>query len=276
MPCYAITGRTGQGKGLCAVGLLMDYLKRGKPVATNVDLYLENYPNPYKRDLYVVRVPDMPSYEILTAIGDGNPNPKDEDENGLLYYMEATNFLDSRKWNAPGREGLNQWFRERRKYGWDVAFDLQDLNTMDSRVKDSVIDYEVRAIFIRALRIPVITTIIKMITGKRRVLLPKFCRFHVAKMRNIELDLNEDTETYRGRDYYPLYNTAQRTNPEYPHGTYCYLTPWHLKGRYLKPRPTLKQIVELPVKLSMYAILQFSALFSHDVRQYLEKDRVSV
>lgn len=275
MPCYAITGRTGQGKGLCGVGLLMDYLKRGKPVATNVDLYLENYPNPRKRDMYVLRVPDLPTYDILTGIGNGNDDPKNEDENGLLYYMEATNFLSSRKWNEPGRAEINQWYRERRKYGWDVAFDLQDLSTMDPQVRDSVIDYEIRAKAVRSIRIPIITSIIKQFTGARHVMLPKAMRFHVAKMRNIELDMTEDVETYRGKDYYPLYNTAQRTNPEYPHGTFCYLTPWHLKGRYMKPRPTLKQIVTFPLKLVAYSALLLSSVFDSKSRDLITAKSVS-
>jgi len=43
MPGWIIQGVRGEGKSLAAVGKIKQYMMRGRPVATNLDLYLEKF-----------------------------------------------------------------------------------------------------------------------------------------------------------------------------------------------------------------------------------------
>lgn len=256
MPCWAVTGKTGQGKGLVSAGLIVDYLKQGKIVATNMDINPEEYPNLRNDKHRIIRLPDYPTAEDLIAIGYGaDESVYDEDDFGLLMLDEGATWLNSRDWNAPGRKEFNDWFVQRRKYKWNVAIQIQSLESMDAQARRQVISHEMRAVKIEAIYIPVITFIIKEITGTRLPKLPKFMRYHKAKMTNIETTGVEDITRYTGKSLHGYYNTLQVFNEDCGHGPYCYLTPWHLKGRYLPPKITIKQWLMMPVKVVCWLLL---------------------
>lgn len=266
MPCFAFTGKTGQGKGLCSVGFMAEYIARGKPIATNMDIYPEHFRDKYNKDVRIIRLPDVPTAEDLLALGLGNPCPEDEDENGLLMLDEVGVILNSRKWNENGRDALVAWIRHRRKYGWDLGFQIQGLNSLDKQIKDDIIDYEVRCFKISTLNIPFVSMLIKMFTGQSYIKFPKWMRWHTAKFRNTETDLIDSVHRYTGKAVHKLYDTKQVITPEYPHGSYSLLTPWHLVGRY-KPKPN-------PLKIAFNAfasaILRFAATFDTETKAYLQ------
>jgi len=101
MPCYLVCGRTGQGKGLCSVGMMAEiYLQAGRRVATNMDIFPEQFRDPYNSITRITRIPDIPTADDLYALGFGQDTPEDEDSNGVLILDEASIFLN------PGLVGL--------------------------------------------------------------------------------------------------------------------------------------------------------------------------
>ncbi|WP_320153100.1 zonular occludens toxin domain-containing protein [uncultured Tolumonas sp.] len=271
MPCFAFTGKTGQGKGLCSAAFIGEYLQRGKLVATNMDIFPENFKDKYNKDIRIIRLPDIPTADDLRALGLGNPYPEDEDENALIMLDEVGVILNSRKWNQKGREELVSYIRHRRKYGFDMGFQIQGMGSLDTQVREDIIDYEVRCIKIQSLRIPIVSFFIKMATGKAFNKLPKSMRWHTAKFRNTETDMIDEVHRYTGKAVHHLYDTKQVISDEYPHGSYSLLTPWHLVGRY-QPKPNYLKIV---TNAFSYMILGFCAQFDKSCSDYLEsKTRV--
>lgn len=271
MPCFAFTGKTGQGKGLCSAAFIGEYLQRGKLVATNMDIFPEKFKDKYNKDIRIIRLPDIPTADDLKALGLGNDVPEDEDENGLIMLDEVGVILNSRKWNQKGREDLVNYIRHRRKYGWDMGFQIQGMGSLDTQVREDIIDYEVRCIKIQSLHIPVISFFIKMATGKAFNKLPKSMRWHTAKFRNTETDMIDEVHRYTGKSVHHLYDTKQVISDDYPHGSYSLLTPWHLVGRY-KPKPNY---IKIATNALAYMFLGLCARFDKSCSDYLEsKTRV--
>lgn len=265
MPNWAFTGRTGQGKGLCSVGFMRDYFSRNKPVATNMDIFPEHFRDKNNRDVYIIRLPDVPTVQDFIDLGLGNPDPEDEDENGLIMLDEAGTLLNSRNWNDKGRKEMIDWIRHRRKYGWNMAFQIQGLGSLDTQIREDIIDYEVRCFKVNAFHIPIVSIFLKMYTGKAQVFFPKWMRWHTAKFRNIEMDMVDAVHRYTGRDVHKLYDTKQVISSDYPHGAFCYLTPWHLVGRYQQKVSLFK----LAWNAVLLTVLGFSAVFDVRSREYL-------
>lgn len=71
MAVYAITGKLGSGKGKASIDQIRRYLRAGKRVATNCDLFLEHL-MPQRDRSTVIRIPDKPSAVDLYMIGSGN------------------------------------------------------------------------------------------------------------------------------------------------------------------------------------------------------------
>ncbi len=266
MPNWVFTGRTGQGKGLCSVGFMRDYIARKKTVATNMDIFPEHFRDKNNKDIYIVRLPDVPTVQDFIDLGLGNPEPEDEDENGLIMLDEAGTILNSRAWNEKGRKEMIDWIRHRRKYGWNMAFQIQGLNSLDTQIREDIIDYEVRCFKVNSLYIPIVSTFLKMYTGKAQVFFPKWMRWHTARFFNIGMEMVDSVHRYTGRDVHKLYDTKQVISKEYPHGAFCYLTPWHLVGRYQK-KVSLFKLLRNGI---LYSALKLASCFDDLSKQYLD------
>lgn len=271
MPVFAITGKTGQGKGLCGVGMARRYLSEGRPVATNMDIFPEHFRDVHNKNIRIIRIPDRPTAADLYALGMGNDEPWDEDKNGLLLLDELVTWMNSRSWNDKDRKALLDWFVHRRKYGWDIGAMAQSLGSLDGQLRDNVIDYECRAAKVKTIRIPIISGLYRKIFDKP-MMWPKFMWYHCMKMRNLETDLIEDIHRFRGEDLYKLYNTAQVIQADYPHGLHSLLTPWHLVGRYgVKPKG-LRYYLGVMAKMPIYIPVIISCWLSKDCRRYFNAD----
>lgn len=106
---FFITGELGEGKTLCAVGRIRDYLKRGRPVATNINLNLEYLVGRNNTTSRVYRLPDHPTKDDFLIIGRGNKT-KDENLNGLVVLDELGTWLNARTWNDKNRQALLAFF----------------------------------------------------------------------------------------------------------------------------------------------------------------------
>lgn len=272
MPCYLVCGRTGQGKGLCSVGMMAEmYLSQGRRVATNMDIFPENFRDPYNHKIRITRVPDIPTADDLYSLGFGNDTPEDEDVNGLLCLDEASIFLNARAWNDKSRAPMLAYLMQRRKFGWDVVLQVQDPNCVDKQAFEGMIDYVVTAAYVRNVNIPILSSVIKKVFGLRRVQFPKWLRWHTARMVNTVTGLTEDVHRYRGTNLYPLYDTKQVFTRDYPHGIHSLLTPWHLKGRYMPPKWNFGRWLRFLAQLPIYLCLWSAAAFDPDTRDWCRR-----
>lgn len=143
-----LTGKRGQGKTLAAVGKIRDYLREGRAVATNLDLFLERMFPPGARKVRVYRLPDYPTHPDLLNLPLGNAklywredgtigqlDGYTDEQNGLLCLDEVASFLNARDWNdrdkKAQRDAINDWLRHSRKYGWDILMLVQHEDLID-------------------------------------------------------------------------------------------------------------------------------------------------
>lgn len=234
MADYLVTGKKGNGKGIFAVGIIRDALAAGKKVATNIDIRLETFGNPYSTKT-LLRVPDCPTRADLDALGKGQEGVP-EDDNGVLVLDEASKFLNSRSWNDKARAGVLDWLVHSRKLGWDVYMITQGPEQIDKQLRTSLLEYWVVVKRTDKWPIPLVTPLVQMLTGYRL----GFPKMHVGTIRHgFDRDaLIVDRKIYRGAPLYPCYDTQQIfLEPDHPAavGLHTVLSPWHTTGRYLPP-----------------------------------------
>lgn len=265
MAVYAVTGKLGSGKGKGAVNQMRVYLRQGKRVATNFDLFLEHL-MPSTDKGTVIRVPDKPAALDLYMIGSGNPyiqfepiigqskegltfstpDPKilpgfDESHNGLLVLDELGSWFNTRNFQDKGRAALLEYVIHMRKYGWDCLFLMQNISQVDKQLRDSVLEYVVRFTRLDRLKLPFVSPLIRIFTaGMSDGSMP---RMHIGVVR---LGANPDAMVadrwvFRGDDLNKAYNTTQVFSDTYPHGTHSMLSAWHLStkdgNRATPPKP---------------------------------------
>lgn len=230
MSVYIITGKLGAGKSLTAISMMMRYIREGRKIATNMDIYPENFKQTKNKQVRIVRVPDKPCYENLMDLGLGYDGEyQGEHANGLLVLDEGGTWLNSRGWNEKGRASVIEWFLHARKYRWDLAINIQNIEMMDKQARVSLAEHTVWMRRMDRFRIPFLGVITKHIYGKE-LRLPKL---HVAvvKYGDTQQHPTVDRWSFLGKDFYNLYNTEQ-AYVDSEGGNYSLLTPWHLVGRY--------------------------------------------
>jgi hypothetical protein len=240
---YALTGKKGTGKSKHAVLLIRDrYLKNKRPVATNLDIFLEPMFGQFSRATYV-RIPDKPKSFDLLAAGHGNPESYDEDLNGALVLDEMGTWLNTRTFADKDRAAVLDYFAHARKHGYDTWYIMQNVIQVDKQLRESFIEQTVRHTSFAKVKIPFVGWILGALFGERMSFFP---RFHSAVFRigvNPQ-DLVTNRAMFTGKDVEPCYDTRQVFMENYPHGTHSVLSPWHIKGRYL-PQPRKGFIAEL-------------------------------
>lgn len=255
MAVYAITGKLGSGKGKGAMKLLRDYLRAGKRVATNCDIFLEDM-MPGQSRATVVRMPDKPDVSDLYAIGSGNrfvdfepiviardkafeympPSPKllpgfDEAHNGALFLDECASWLNTRDFQAKGRSGILEWCIHARKYGWDVYFICQNIDQIDKQLRQSLFEYVVRMNRLDRMKIPFVSAGIQLMTaGYSNGSMPRL-HIGVVRLGTSPDGIVADRWHFRGDDLNNAYNTTQVFSDSYPHGIHSVLSSWHLQAR---------------------------------------------
>ena len=228
MAVYFITGALGAGKGLAAVGRIREYANEGKRIAGNMEIYLHKLTTNINSKTTYIRLPDRPTAHDLYMIGSGNDS-YDETNNGLLVLDELTTWFNSRNWQEKGRAALLDWFIHARKYGWDVIFIVQSIETVDKQLVESLMDYHCPVSNLNRINIPIIGKMFKHFSPSQKPL--KFPKIHTCKViyKNI---ITADRWTYRGTALYPMYDTRQVISDKYPHSSHSQLSRWHLEGRH--------------------------------------------
>lgn len=258
MAVYAITGKLGSGKGKGTMMRLRQYVREGKRVATNSDVFME-YLDGERSRATVIRVPDKPSASDLYMIGSGNrfidfePNMVmekdgwkgvaplagtmkmlpgfDESHNGALFLDECGSWLNTRNFQDKGRADLLEWLIHARKYGWDVYFQMQNINQIDKQIREALFEYVVRMNRLDKMRIPLLSSAVGTLTaGTVSGNLP---RVHIGVVRigSSPDGLVADRWVFRGDDLNNAYSTTQVFSDSYPHAVHSLLSPWHLSAK---------------------------------------------
>jgi len=277
MPGFAImSGPLGSGKTLAAVGLVSDYLAEGRKVATNIDIAFSNFKNQAFR-CQCMRVNDIPTARDLKAIGLGHDGERpDEERNGLLILDEAALWLNARSWNDKWRKDVIAWFVHARKLRWDVVIVVQSETVLDKSVVNMFGEYSIKVMNLSKIKMPFVGWIGKLTRG-RPFMLPKV---HKATWfyNGSGSSLKQDTRSYTGKDVYHLFDTEQGFGHLDERGTYSFLSPWHLKGRYASEQRSSKSCFRLVLLLKFPLYVYCEALRSWgllvwDGRQYVRPMR---
>lgn len=231
---YVITGHLGSGKSLLAVQLAYEYLRQGKRVASNITLFPE-YALPSRSRASPIKLPYIPTAHHLEALGQGYDGAYDEDRFGLVLLDEAGSWLNSRDWADKDRRGLFTWITHARKFGYDVALIVQDYEALDAQIRRSVTEIYVKCARLDRIKFPFLPL--------------KLPRMHVATARYQSATGPMVKRWFsRGNDLFKAYDTREAVRPEVLYtetgpvdmrAITTLLSPWHLKGRYLPPRPPL-------------------------------------
>jgi len=237
MSDYLIHGKKGNGKSLVVVGRIRDALLAGRPVATNLNLDLASLLPPGTKNVRCFRLPDRPTIDDLLAIGRGS-EAIDESTYGIIALDECAAMLNARNYGDKGRKEMLDYFVHSRKLGWDTYFIAQHPDQIDKQVRMALCELSVSCKRMDKLRIPFLGALTKNLFGFE-IRPPKI---HVATVR-YGMDQHaivSDRWTYMGRDLYAGYDTRQVFRENYDQGVFSYLSPWHVKGRYLnlKKKPS--------------------------------------
>ncbi len=207
MPGWIIQGVRGEGKSLAAVYKIREYLLQGRPVATNLDLYLDKLlPDDNKSLCY--RLPDHPRLEDFQLLPPAfDPKYKGEDHNGLLVLDELGTWLNSRNWTEKSRLKMLNWLFLSRKDHWDIVLLAQDYEMIDNQVRNTLCDYLVQASRLDRQKIPYISGIMKFLGFSGKMF--QLHRYHVFYGFNMQNDPDESW-SFRGHDIWHGYDTNQR------------------------------------------------------------------
>lgn len=247
MANWGVTGKLGGGKTLWAVYKAAEYLRKGKRVAANIDLFSDKilYTIKDEQDVKLFRIPDSPSRRDLDLIGTGNDS-SDESKNGLLILDECGNILNSRNYNDPERKKLIEWFLHARKLGWDCIFIVQNLSLLDKQIRDALIEYKVVVNRMDRLNLPLLSSL------GFKIPLPKIHYANIYYGTEARA-VTADKDFFRGKDLYNFYSTRQlligqgigedgesKAIDAHNAGVSSSLSPWHLKGRFMSRSALIK------------------------------------
>lgn len=238
-----LAGKRGSGKTLGAISLVEKYMKAGRTVATNINLYVDHLLPAYNNTRWY-RVPDHPTAADLKLLPLGNPSlmwvegkpdPQmgpgfDEKKNGLLLLDEVATFLNAREWSGGGRQDFISWLAQSRKYGWDLCFLAQHWNMLDKQIREALIEIQGTVRRMDRMSVPLLSPIWKYFTGEP-LHMPKvhfvFLRYGFAQGAPVA-----DRWFWRGKDYYKAYDTLQQISGiSGQQGVSTMLSAWDLKGR---------------------------------------------
>lgn len=231
-----VTGGLRSGKGLFAIRTIEEFALRDCRIVTNYDLYLENLLPYSKNNIDIIRIPDRPNVQDLEFIGEGytsdDPQHYDESKFGLIVLDELAAWMNARSWNEKGRKEVIDWLLHSGKRRWSLLLTIQDLEMLDSQFRNATASQLiVSCIRLGDMPLPFITPLVKALTGYR-ITLPDS---RLATIRVGETGIVSDRIFYKGTRFFRAYNTRQefyQRDDLRCSGTYSYLSPWHLKGRY--------------------------------------------
>ena len=213
-----VEGTRGAGKSKLAIAEIQSALRRGVPVATNLNLRLDRLV-PDKPDCRVTRLPDFPRSVDFVGLGKAydsldpeNPDTYDESKFGLIVLDETLTYLNSRTWNDKDRALAVSWLVQSRKFGWRLWLLGQDIDAVDKQARETLVDFLYSCRRGDKIFGPIVGLLIKAIAwpltlGKG---LPLFhvCSVYTGKTKNPKARVQ--WFAFSRRDLQSCYNTAQQ------------------------------------------------------------------
>jgi hypothetical protein len=225
MAVYIVTGKLGAGKTLLCVMRILDYLKQGRKVAVNVDVFMDKLCKRTNKHSRLVRLPDLPTADDLIGLGVGC-DVYDEEKFGGIFLDEAGVWLNSRDWNSNGRTDLLKFFLFLRKRRWDLWLCVQNVNVIDKQIRESIAEHVVYINRWDRVKLPFpVGPLLRLFSlGMFKGRLPKMHQAIVkygAKYNSPKVD----DWFYRGEEFYSYYDTTQEYDKGYDKGSYSMLPP---------------------------------------------------
>ena len=288
---YLIGGKLGTGKGLHAMNVIHDYLRRGRYVLTNMDITPEGIFPAYYHTERLVRLSDFPDVQELnnaTTI----KSKKYEDVHvathskayryfGAIVLDELSVWMNSHNWNDPKVLEIRRWIVNARKQGWNVYLISQHPDQIDKQTRESFIQWYVECKAIPLGYIPIIGNFLNTVFSKRfseddetgselRVHYAhlKMGIGELAKTIKRNLVLNP-SRLYKGYDTNQVFDI---NNPSVT-GSYSILSPYLIKGRYMSKVQLYKKVAIASLTGGVIIGSIFSYLYTSNKlnEQYLAK-----
>lgn len=190
MALYFVTGSLGGGKSLCAMSKIDEYLRKGRKIATNMNINLEYLCNPDNNYSRLIRVPDAPSVQDLKVIGMGSDTPGDGNH-GLLVLDELGTWFNARDFADKSRKEVIKFCIHLRKRRWDVLFLVQDFTMVDKQMRGNITQF-----------------LVTCQASHDYWMFRPFPKFHIATIR-LKSKIKTGTWWYRSTDLYKAYDTEQ-------------------------------------------------------------------
>lgn len=227
---FVVEGCKGAGKGLMIMRMSKEYLDRGRPIAGNVNLFLEHLCTPGSRTT-TMRLPDKPQLRDFELLGRGKPKGKPSEEfNGAIFLDECASWLNTRNYADPARMPMFEWFLHSRKRGWDVVYAIQSFDALDKQFRESFAEFKVSMWRLDRLPIPILGFVSRLLLGVN----PLFPKVHIGGFYyGRAAKIKSYSKWVIGRNYYKAYDTEQifDEHNEYV-GLSTTLSSWHMLGRY--------------------------------------------
>ena len=238
MAGWLVQGVRGEGKSLYAVHRIKDYLTKGRMVATNLDIFIDELVDD-DNSAIAFRLPDKPRIDHFDMLPDAyDIKHKGDDKNGLIVLDEMALWFNSRTWKDEGRQEIINWLLLSRKRHWDLILLVQDHTMIDKQIKTTLCDYLVQASRTDRQKIPFFSKVLDFFYIDSYM--PKIHVYDIYYGFSA-LDAPVEVVKILGHDVYDGYDTNQifgdgtellGTDIIDMRALYTYLPACYLSGRY--------------------------------------------
>lgn len=143
---WLYTGTPGSGKSLHCAAEIYKRICRGKNVVSNFDINMTAIPLKKRKGLYVFLDNSDMSPQLLVDLAYSyhkrNTNGNIIEGQTMLVFDECQIIFGNREWQAKDRGEWNEFFRQHRKYGYNVILITQFDRLIDKQLR-ALIEFEV-------------------------------------------------------------------------------------------------------------------------------------
>ena len=204
MPITFVAAETGGGKGIFSDSEIENYLSQNRKVATNMDLFLEHFDDDLAAHS-VTRLPDKPTRQHMLDLGFGSdPDDKNKHHYGLIVLDEISLFLDTKR--SSEFVGLYNWFKQRRKFHWDIIFICQHPDQVQDEFYKALCNQLVMCQERDLIPIPYIGGFLRYLGLSGNM---SDGHFYTRYMGKSQLDRAIETKPYENKPHRKKYDTDQ-------------------------------------------------------------------
>lgn len=230
------TGRPGNGKSLHMAEIIYKQLKKGKNVIANFEInesvfdrFNKRHPGKLGKFIYVPnrdllndasRKPIKGRYTYIEGLyafaeqfHDKNFRGQIIENQTLLVLDECQELFNSRSWNRSDRLEWCSFFRQHRKYGYDVYLISQDDKVIDKQIR-SILQYEFEHRLVNNYKF--FGKMLGFMSGGKLFVCIK--RMYGVKSKDAKIKSTFFSGQERFYEFYDSYKTFSRGSSEAPAG----------------------------------------------------------